>query len=182
MALTLGVNGRTNGREPASVTGGAWRLLSFTVFLFALVLVSYLGLEFGYRNFLRARIADREAALAALAEQVSKGDQDTFLRFQFELENLSSLLKNHVLSSKLFPLLEANTNARVSLRSLDLSVEERRLILEGTAESYQVVAEQLEAFDRLKEVERYELGPVTPAEKGRVNWSATLFVAASALR
>ena len=164
-------------REQTPASGGAWRLLLFMLFVLAVFLFSYLGLEFGYRRFLATQIERRETELTELAERVPREQQDEFLKFEFQLINLQKLLTRHVAASKALALLEANTHQRVSLRNLDLSVAERRINLQAVAESYGALTQQLAAYQRaVPSIARYQVSNVKASEGGRVVFDATLFL------
>ncbi len=162
-------------QEKSVESGGAWRLMSFMLFVFLVFLASYLGLTFGYGKYLDAQISGVNRNLDALASRVGAGDQDAFLKFQFQLLNLRTLLASHVAVSRIFPVLEANTNVRVQLTGLDINIPELRVDIRGLAQSYGVLSEQLLAYDRLPQVLRYQLMNAQVAEGGRVSFTATVF-------
>jgi len=162
-------------RKEAVAPTGAWRLLSFMVFVFLVLLLSYFGLVFGYKNFVLAQIEKKEQELAALAEQVPKAEQDEFLKFQYQIINLKNLLNNHTAATKILPFLEANTNTQVSYAGLDLNVTEARASMQGSAQSYEVLAEQLAAYGRAPEIVRYKMNSAKLGEGGRVQFDITLF-------
>ena len=70
---------------------------------------------------------------------------------------MKNLLDQHVVSSKILPLIEKNTNKKIFYNKLDLDVAQRSLNLDGIAESYQILAQQLEAFKQTPGVERFLL-------------------------
>lgn len=134
--------------------GWPWRLLLFSILVVVTVSVLYLGLEFGYKIYLNNQIESRDRAVAELTQTVSEEDQEKFISFYSQLANLQSLLDNHILTSRVFPFLEANTNRAIYYNFVDLKMKERRLNLEGVAQSYEIFAQQLEAFNQAPEVER----------------------------
>ena len=107
---------------------------------------------------------------------IPKEDQDTFLKFQFQLINLKTLLQKHRLNSKFFSVLETNANRSVQYRSLDLNVLAGRVTIGGIAPSYSVLAEQLAAYDRMSEVLRYQISSARAAENGIIDFNVTLFL------
>ena len=156
-------------------SGGAWRLMSFMLFVFAVFLLSYVGLTFGYGKFLEAQIDEVKGEISSLADLVSKEDQDSFLKFQFQLINLQSLLAAHTLSARFFSILEANTNRHVRYQNPGLDVRDGRATIRGIAPSFAVLAEQLAAYDRLPEIARYQVTNSQAAENGLVTFNVTLF-------
>lgn len=155
---------------------GAWRLLSFMLFVFVVLLLSYFGLVLGYKNFVIAQIEKKDSELAALAEQVPKAEQDEFLKFQYQIINLKNLLNNHVAATKLLPFLEANTHTQVSYSGLDVNIAESRVSFQAEAQSYEVLAQQLSAYSRAPEILRYRMTSARVQEGGRVQFDMALFL------
>ena len=169
-------------RESVPGGGGAWKLLYFMSFVFLVFLLTYVGLTFGYKNFLEARIDTTTKKLGTLvATDPTLGKQDEFLAFQTQLINLKNVLDTHSSPSKILKLLEAHTNARVQYTNLTFSVPDRRVEVQGIAPTYDILAEQLQAFANMKELTRYEMGNARIKEGGAVNFSANLFLNATSL-
>lgn len=143
---------RSSGEQSAS--GWPWRLFLFSFLVLATTVVVYLGLEFGYQIFLKNQISSRDAKIDELSQNIPKEEQERFLGFYSQLANLQSVLDNHSSTSKVLPFLEANTNKKVSYDSVDLRAAERKLTLDGAADSYEIFSQQLEAFNQAKDVER----------------------------
>lgn len=133
------------------------RLLTASFLLILITVLSYLGLQFGYQAFLESRIETIDNQLQQLSGTVSKEDQEKFIVFYSQLVNFKKILDNHITSSKVFPLLENITNKKVFYGGWNLSTDERKLTLQGTAASYEVLAEQLTAFSQEPSVESYVL-------------------------
>ena len=141
------------GPEKISV-GWPWRLFSFSFLVVLAATVIFVGLSFGYKNFLEARIIKVDAEIEQLSQSVSQDQQEKLIRFYSQLANLQTLLNKHAIASNIFSVVERNTNQRVYYNVSELKMGDRRMILEGVAASYQIFAQQLEAFSRLPEVER----------------------------
>lgn len=137
--------------------GWPWRLFTISLVIFGVALFTYLGLIVGYEPYLQSKIQEKDAEINQLAQIVSKDDQEKFIQFYSQLTNLKNLLDNHIAASKLFPWLEQATNQKVYYSGAHLKVPERELELEGFAESYAILGEQLESFEQAEEVERYIL-------------------------
>lgn len=134
--------------------GWPWRLFSVSFIIFLAVLLVYFGLVFGYEPFLRSQIEKKDAEIAELGKAVRKEDQENFSKFYSKLLNLQNLLSSHAIPSKLFPFLERATHPRVYYAGANLKVPERELQLDGIADSYGSLGEQLAVFDRSADVER----------------------------
>lgn len=133
--------------------GWPWRFFLFSLLVAVAAGVIYAGLTYGYRPFLSVQIDEQKAAIAQLSQIIPKKQQEDFIAFYSQLVNLQSLLKDHIFTSKIFPFLQANTNRFIYYSLLDLRLGERRLIIEGVAASYEIFAQQLQAFSLAPEVE-----------------------------
>jgi hypothetical protein len=163
---------------PEKVAAG-WpkRLFSFSLILFAATVAIYFGLSFGYAPFLESRIAQLEKQIAGLAEQVPAEKQEDFVKFYSQLINLTDLLDNHVFASKIFPVLETYTHPDVYYTSIDLSVPDKRMVIEGAAKDYQTLAAQLEGYKTArKEIVNYAISEANLIE-GKVVFKANLSLA-----
>lgn len=143
---------------PETPTAGTpWRLFTYSGLAFLASLLIYLGLSMGYSAYLNSRIAEVDQQLKQLGASISKEDQNKFVRFYSQLVNFNKLLDNHILSSDTFSLLEKNTNQKVRYTNFDLKIDERKLTLDGSALSYEILAQQLASFSADPSVENYML-------------------------
>lgn len=155
--------------------GWPWRFLMFTVLVGATVAVGSFGLAFGYKPLLNARVEEQEANLADLGKVIPAKQQEEFVRFYSQLANLDTLLAGHVSASPLFGLLESRTNASVSYMTMETRIPERKVVLEGSASSYQSFAQQLQSFTEAPEIESVIVNDSNALE-GRVKFRITLTV------
>ncbi len=139
---------------PSGVPG---RFLAFSVLIFLLVTIGYLGLAFGYAPFLEREIGNSTTKLDELGRRISADDQKELTQIYSQISNIEKLLKSHVWGSRVLSFLEANTARQVTYINADLSVPDRRLILDGAAVSYDELVRQLTAYDAAPEVERMSL-------------------------
>lgn len=160
-------------REQDPGGGLPWRLFSFALFLLIVACGMYLGLKFGYGPILNNRIEDLDADLAALSEQIPKTEQENFISLYSQLINLQGVLRKHVMASVVFPILEKNTHTGVSYTNFDLSMSDRRLSIEGLARSYEVLAQQLEAWSKVPQVTKSYVAESQQSE-GRVRFRMVL--------
>ena len=153
--------------------GLPWKLFLFSIVIFSLTVVAYFGLRFGYSYYLNAQLVTVENQIADLAKQIPKDQQDAYFRFYSQTVNLQTLLSQHVLTSKIFPLIEANTNQGTFYSRFALDVAGKKLALEGSARSYDVLAQQLEAFRQVSTIQDSTIGESKLGD-GRVTFRATL--------
>ena len=157
-------------------TGWPWKLLLFSLIVFGIFLAGYLGLIFGYETFLNAKIAAEDQKILALAQEVPEGEQKVLLRFYSQLSNLQSALNGHIVTARFFPLLEQHTHQGVYYTTLNLEIAKKTATLDGVARSYEVLAQQLEAYKQATDlVERFTINQADSRE-GKVNFRAVLFL------
>ena len=141
-------------RVPSGVPRG---FLAFSIVLFLAMLLGYLALAFGYGPYLKGEIKDSKDKKSALEKQVSIEDQEELVRLYSQINNIDGLLSSHVLASRVLAFLETNTAKQATYTGADLSILDRRLILEGVAASYDELVRQLAAYEQAPEVERTNL-------------------------
>lgn len=151
-------------------SGVTWRLLVFSIVVFLVLVVSYIGLEFGYKTFLNNQIDSIKAQAEQLVSGVQGEEQEAVIDFYSRLANIQSLLTEHVYTSRFLRLLEANTDKGVFFTNADVKVETGEAVMEGSALSYAELARQLEAFKELEGVEDVELAGAQTADNGRVSF------------
>lgn len=164
-------------QEAPQQIGFLWSLLRFLFIVLLILMVGFVGLRFGYTPFLKSQIKKQEAAITELTTRIPQSEQDNLLKFYFQLADLEKLLRNHVMTSKVFALLESRTNQRAYFTSLSLDVGEKKLALEGIAPSYEVVAQQLASFEAASDVASAALTEAQTEREGRVRFGITLVLA-----
>jgi len=153
MIASQSINERLTAGEKIAV-GWPWRFFSFTTLVLTVAVVFYAGLKFGYEPLLRKKLDETDLKLQELAQSLSAAEQEDLITFYSQLANLEALLGKHVLASVIFPFLERNTNQQVYYTMLNFESAERKLTLEGAAQSYGVFSQQLQAFEQAPEVKR----------------------------
>jgi hypothetical protein len=161
------------------ISGGTWRLLTFSLFVFSVMLLGYLGLRYGFRPYVEAQIKEVDNKIDELGKIALPEDQERFIRFYFQLVNIQDLLENHVFASKFFPFLEQTTNKDIQFKSLNVNVAQSQVNLTGNAKDYQVFAQQLSAFQKRPEVIRVNTQGANADERGLVSFQIDLSVTPS---
>lgn len=133
--------------------GWPWRILLFAIVIFALSLLIYFGLRFGYGPYLDSRSETLDRNLAELTQGVNLEDQERFVNFYSQLVNLKTVLEKHPFPSNTFSFLERNTLGRVYFSRADLDVGQRTLRLKGFAASIQGLAEQIAVLENSTDVD-----------------------------
>ena len=137
--------------------GWPWRLFVFTLVLLALTFLIYLGLNIGYKTYLNKSIDGLNSTLNSLSSQVAPTEREGFITFYSQLSNLQKLLASHIISSKVFPVLEGLTDQRVSYADLNISVADRTVTVDGVAKDYAALSSQLAIYEQSPEVEKVTL-------------------------
>ena len=158
-----------------------WRIFAFSLALLSLSIVFYLGLRLGYRSFLGTQIDDKDSEIAALAESVPVEEQRALIKFYSQLANLQEILNQHVIVAKVFPLLEKYTNKKVYHNGLNLNTKTREMVLDSVADSYEILAQELEAFKQAPEVERLVINN-SGVKDNKINFQLLLTLKESVLR
>ena len=153
----------------------------FMVLVFGTVLASYLGLTLGYKPYLTSQLESIKADIDNLAQAVPAEEQKSFFAFYSKIINLRYLLAAHSALSAMFPFVEQNTNKKVYYESVDVNVEKREITLDGIAETYAILSEQLEAFNQSRDVSAYTLTQSQLAD-GRVRFRIGVTVSPKILK
>lgn len=149
------------------------RLLAFSIFLFLLSLLSYFALNFGYSTYLNNQISNTEEETKALTQKISTDSQNKFIDVYSRLSNFKNLLAGHIYSTKAFPLLEKITYPSVYYNNVELSVNDKRIVLSGIAANFEALSRQLKLYDDEPLIESYILNQSRVVEN-QVNFRTTL--------
>jgi hypothetical protein len=145
--------------EQVSV-GWPWRILIFSVIIFALSLLVYFGLRFGYGPYLESRSESFDQKLTELTQTINLEDQERFVNFYSQLVNLKGVLENHPFASNVFQFLERNTIDSVYFNEANIKESGRFLSLKGFSVNIQSLTEQIAVLEQASEVESVLLNDV----------------------
>lgn len=123
------------------------RMFVASLGLFFLSIVGYIGLEYGYKSYLKHSWEETEKDLVELGSQVEPTTEENFIIFRSQIENLKVLLNRHTAIMNLFPFIESVTHMRTVYHSMDLSVPDKELKMTGVTESYESLAAQMKLYD-----------------------------------
>ena len=155
-------------------SGLPWKLLAFSVFIFALAILSYFGLAFGYETYLNNQIAATDSETEALSQKISSESQSKFIDVYSRLSNFKVLLAGHVYGTKVLPLLEKVTYPTIYYNNIELSVDDRKMVLSGIAANFESLSRQLALYDAEKaSIESYILNQSRVVDN-QVNFRITL--------
>jgi hypothetical protein len=146
--------------------GWPWRLLLFMALILGTTIAVYSGMALGYKPYLNSRIKNLDAKIVSLTQSIDEEQQRNLTNFYSGLVNIQSLLASHPAASKFLDFLEKNTHQQVHFLSLNLSLLEKNIKLEGLAVDYNILTQQLELFRQAPETERVFLDDSRSAEEG----------------
>ena len=116
-------------------------------------------------------------------KMITAEEEKDFVNFYSQVINAQSLLGKHSIGSKVLPLLERTTNQRMFFKSMSLTIPERKIVLEGVADSYETIASQLANYEATPEIERVVITAMqSSSTDGKVYFTANMLVAPSVFR
>jgi len=135
-------------------SGTPLKFLTFSFFLFLASVLAYIGLSAGYRTFLNNEISKLEESIDELRFQISVDQQENLVKFFSQVSNVEDLLDNHVATSNVFPILEDNTHSKVAYEGVNVFVDDKRVLIDGVAETFDALVSQLTIYESVPEIER----------------------------
>jgi Tfp pilus assembly protein PilN len=160
-------------REPQVGGGMPAKLLMFSVSIFIITLVIYLGMVFGYEPYLNAQLNKINNQISITGSQISPTDQTQLINYISQITNLKAIFNNHVISSNLLSYLEKNTDPNVYFNRLSLTVFNNQVQLSGLAKSMDDLIGQLAAWQSSSAITRVDFSQISYTPQG-FSFSATL--------
>lgn len=155
--------------------GWPWRFLTIMVIVFLAVVLSYFGLEFGYKPYLEKQLNTVQNQINDATNAIVSDQSRNYLGFYSQILNIETLLKTHTNPSAFLPFLASSTNPMVSYTAVKVTVPQDKIDISGAASSYAVLASQLQAYENSPEVTRTVLEG-SQAAAGAVSFQVTLYV------
>lgn len=162
----------------AGIFGLSKRILLISIFLLVLVSLVYLGFFIWHQSLNRQQDKIEAKMQEINAKIVIDQDlQKEMVATNEAINSLKSLLRNHIVSSSLFKLVEDHTSIKVQWSSLNFSAPQlagvniqsgglASLSLDGTTQTYLLVGRQLRVFEQMPEVSSVELSQLSQSEHG----------------
>ena len=152
---------------------GASFLLYPGVGLFILVLIATVGIfvlnraqEMRREEFIVQNRAKEENLRPELLNQITL--------LEGRLKGVTGLLANHVFTSNVFKVIEANSHPQVRFLNFNFAADSLKVDMSGEAASYSVLARQIGIFERESQVERVEFGGLSATSEGLVGFKLSL--------
>jgi Tfp pilus assembly protein PilN len=162
MALPQQVIDRLS-REPPKTPGWSFGVLLFSGGVFAIALVVYLGLAFGYGPYLDSQLTQLNAKIDVLAKSISADDQAKLITFYSEIANVKNALANHVIFSRFLSWLERNTVANVYFSRMTFS-SGNQINFMGVARTEAEINQQIAILEAAPELRSITLSTVSLSE------------------
>lgn len=134
-----------------------WRFFTASFVIFLASVLAYFGLVYGYEPYLTNRVAATDLEISQRVASIPKADQDKFIQIYSQIVNVKSLADNHLFTSNTLSLLERITHPRIYFTNMTVKGKERELVVDGVAESFSVLSEQLQIFAQTPGVDGYSL-------------------------
>ncbi|MDD4930993.1 MAG: hypothetical protein PHG66_02435 [Candidatus Colwellbacteria bacterium] len=124
------------------------RALTFSGVIFALSLMVYAGLSFGYKTYLNAGIDVLDGQIAELDKQAPADEKEKgFISFYSQVVNMQKLLESHVAMTPVLDFLEQRTLPDVAMSGTRMMSYDHTMTFSGAAKTFDKLAEQLALYD-----------------------------------
>jgi len=137
-------------------------IILFSGSILFIIVVVYAGLQFGYQPYLNGQLSSLESQAQKVGQSVSPADQASLVTFYSQINNLQSLIKNHVFFSQFLTWLEQNTEANVYYTSMSFASNDQITLL-GVAKTQADVSQQVAVFEAAPEISGISLSNVVLA-------------------
>jgi uncharacterized protein YpmB len=144
---------------PKSFSG----LLMFSVGIFILLVVIYLGIIFGYDPYLNSQLSQTNTQMNNLVKSIPGDQQASLLKFYSGLSNVQVLLKNHTAFSPFFTWLENNTEPNVYYTSLSISPEQK-ISLMVNAKTQSDMEQQIAIFEKSPDIANFSISSINSSQ------------------
>lgn len=165
-----------------SQVGWPWRLMLFSLLLVGFVVAAYFGLILGYFTYANSAIRDLDSRIAQISASVDPETRSRFLDFYSQIYGIQKILNSHIKTSRIFAMLDANTNPRVRYTIARIDTARLQADINGAAANYQVLSQQLAAFAAASDIANVELRDSQVSESGAVNFFLRLTLKPSLLK
>ena len=133
-------------------------LLSISIGLLLISLVGFFILK-NIAQQAKEELTNLEATFQELKSQ-EKSLEKEVLGFRKKLNNFSLLLKDHLVASKFFPILEEVAHPEIQFKNLDLNPRQKKVVISGLTDEFINLAEQLSILKNREETKNVKLNKV----------------------
>jgi hypothetical protein len=152
----------------AKTPGWSSGIILFSIAIFGVVALIYLGLTFGYEPYLNGQITSAQSQTTKLGAQVSSADEAQLVTYYSQIANVQKLITSHVLFSQFLTWLGANTEANVYYTNFTFA-SGNQVTLAALAKTPADVVAQIGVFESSPEVQGVSVSNISSAQSG--GWS-----------
>ncbi|MGC8776155.1 MAG: hypothetical protein ACP5QN_02505 [Minisyncoccia bacterium] len=154
--------------------GWSWRIFIFSLFILLVVVIFYLGLNFGLKPYLNSQIKKNNSELQKLNQSFSEKSKNDLLLFYSQLSNIKNVFDKRTVISPIFSWLEKNTYSEVSFNKFNFNKNSNQLNLGGIAKTKEAALNQVLIFQSKPEIQSVVLNNLTISSQN--NWQFDLIV------
>lgn len=150
-----------------------FNLAKFCFYLSIIFLILSIASYFLLSNFQKkaSKISeDLEIQISSQIGPEEEGKISELKEWRPKIEDYGALLNQHQISSNAFPFLEKLTYPKVWFTDFSLNSETQTLQLQGIAQSFKVLGEQLSVLKNDENIEKVDLASISLGEEG-INFS-----------
>lgn len=173
--MNLVQNGGTQVGYGNIPVGFPWKILVFAVIVFAFSIFVFIGIKFGYSNYLTSRDKTLDTRIDQLAAVVSQEDQQDFISFYSQLVNLKEVFSRHAGGVETLSILERNTIPSVYYASAKILPKEKKVEVAGRAANLDSFIEQMTVFDNSADFRERVTVTQMGFDQGKVVFNALLY-------
>jgi len=150
--------------------------------LFYLLVVIAIATVLGYFGLVQfekkanKELGDVNEAIAKKETPAVKTLEAQILSTQKKINDFSALLSAHIWGSNAFKQLEALCHPRVLFTKFDLNRETSSAILSGQADSFEVLGQQIQIFEKGKFISKVDLQKVSMTREGIIEFTINITV------
>lgn len=148
-------------------------LFVLSLVLLILSLGAFFGLNY-YQKKNSKTLRDLEEILTREKTKEEITLEQKVLEIKEKIEKISLLLPSHKKSSNFFSFLERVTHPKVFFGDLELKPEKGRVELQGKAEDFRILGQQLSIFKKEELIENTNLLRASIGEEGGIEFSINL--------
>ncbi|MEK7636060.1 MAG: hypothetical protein AAB405_03150 [Patescibacteria group bacterium] len=148
--------------------GWPWRIFVLMLIILVLSISAYLGINFGFNNYLNSQIEDLDQQLASLNQAINESSKNQLVGVYSQFVNVKQLLNNRKTTSNFFAFIEQNTYSTVSFNSLKADINSMEIAIDGAAPDYNTLTKQVALFEKSALVEKVFLENVQIRESSKI--------------
>jgi len=152
------------------------------LFLAAFLTSAYFYFELNI-NKMDERIRQKELQFGPIEKSITEKEQE-LIPIKEKIDNFGILINQHQTSAELYGFLERNCLPKIWFSSFDFSLEEKKVIVSGRADSFVTLEQQVSVLKNNQEdfLESIKLNNVEINEKTGINFEMELIFKSQALK